>query len=162
MFETITLHDFAQPLAARAKSRKFCGPYKWRPAVPQSGRSFYMGKPLSCAENGSGFRLRLEYTTDHLRNDRNVPLAYWCDEDGSGDSLSPIVAQLPHGRGWLAGWTMGAGMISYLATDLIHDDPVDAARMAHEEARIAAEREREHAAAEAARLDDDEDTDGSE
>jgi hypothetical protein len=66
IFQTITLLDTARPLASRAKSRKYAGPYKWSPTRPNSGRGFYAesGAPLRMARHGAGLGLRLEYAND--------------------------------------------------------------------------------------------------
>ena len=58
-----------------------------------------------------------------------------------GDTFDGIVVSLSHGR-YLAGWTMGKGMYSVVER-YIFNDKEDAASMANEGARIAAERSME-------------------
>lgn len=66
---------------------------------------------------------------------------WWADEFGDYCTIRGIVARLPHGR-YMAGWSMGDGMSSALYPELF-DDITDAARMADEHARVAADIERE-------------------
>lgn len=138
------VHDFTKSLKERAKARKHCGPYHWTPCEPGGSRGFYQAQGgLYCDRSGSIFDLRLSEANGHL--DRYSRLAringYFCDDDGCGDTLQPIVARLPHGRGFLAGWTMGRGMCG--AIDLaIYDEARDAAIAAHNMAEMDAERNR--------------------
>ena len=157
IFQEIILHDFTVPLRKRLENRKLCGPYHWTPSEPGKGRGFYMASTgLACAKHGSGFDLRLEWANDILRGNRlSHVMGYYCDEDSDGETLQPIVARLPHGRGFLAGWTMGAGMCASLDAT-IWDDIEDAAREAHRMAERDAERERDYQAAERERIDAEE------
>lgn len=137
------VHDFTKPLRKRFEQRQYTGPYYYSPAKPGGGRGFYMGAGMYCDKHGSTFDLRLEDANDHLSNSRlsNVN-GYYCDDDGDGDTLQPIVARLPHGRGFLAGWTMGAGMCAAIDLD-IFDTIEDAARAAHSKAEYDAEESRD-------------------
>jgi len=146
MFSEIILHDFSRPLAKRAEGRKRCGPYRWTPTKPGGGRGFYTDSALTMARHGGGMGLRLSLANDHLSGRAREITGYYCDADGDGDTLQPIVATLPGGRGFLAGWTMGAGMASSLAPDL-YETPEEAARAAHSEAESAAEEGREYSEA---------------
>lgn len=65
-------------------------------------------------------------------------------EDAAGD-FYPLVVRLPHGR-FLAGWTMGEGMVTDIPTIDILTDEDEAKGLAKECARIAAEREAEYQA----------------
>ena len=146
MFSEITLIDFRKPLANR--KRTVTGPYRWRPTPAGSGRGFYMqdanGGALECAPHGSGFRLRIYPANDFLSGYTRLARinGYFIDEF-ENETLQPIIAKLPHGRGYLAGWTMGEGMLSSLEPDL-HDSAEEAAMAAHDGAERAAEREREY------------------
>lgn len=151
MFERITLHDYSRPMVARAKSRKSAGPYVWTPSKAGQGRGFYSGQDCQTAAHGAGFRLRLEAANDHLSGRMSGTIGYFCDVDESGDSLMPIVARLPGGRGFLAGWTMGAGMCGALGPD-VWPDAVGAANEAHR----MAERDAEASRADAVDNDDEE------
>lgn len=144
MFTDITLIDYGRPLVERAKARKIVGPYHWAPAKPGDGRGFYQSADyLECDARGSTFALRLEYASAFLpAYSRNIShQGYACDD--AGTYLIPIVARLPHDRGFLAGWTMGKGMPANLEGH-IWRDAEDAARDAHEIANRDAEREREY------------------
>lgn len=146
------VHNFARPLRERFKSREHCGPYYFSPSKPGAGRGFYQAKNLACGD--STFRLRLEEANDYLRYSRlSNTLAYWCDDDGF-TSLTPIIARLPRGRGFLAGWTMGANMLANVAGE-IFETAEDAARAAHDMAEQDAERERDYRAAEEDESEDD-------
>lgn len=157
MFQQITMIDYARPLAERAASRKVCGPYIWIPTpAPSGGRGFYQSsKGLFMDPRGSTLDLRLEDANDFLRGSRLAQIGgYYCDNFQS-DTLQPIIARLPHGRGFLAGWTMGRGMCASL-DGYIWESTEEAARAAHDEAERAAERQREFEAEEDARLEAEE------
>lgn len=140
MFTEIVLINYRRPLSERAKARKTVGPYRWRPSTPGTGRGFYQsGRSLECGD--STFSLRLGWANDHLGG--RWPSGYYCDSEGEGDTLQPIIARLPHGRGFLAGWTMGESMAACVAGD-IYPDPEDAARAAHDMAEQDAEANREY------------------
>lgn len=158
MFSRITLLNYRRPLPQRAEARKHVGPYTWEPAKPGTGRGFYQASTaLACDPRGSSFNLRLEEANDHLRYSRlSMIQGYYCDDDGSTGTLQPIIARLPRGRGFLAGWTMGRGMAACVDAD-VYDDPQDAARAAHDMAERDAEKEREHQARENERLDEEAD-----
>lgn len=137
------IHDFSKPLKERAEARKFCGPYHWTPCEPGGGRGFYQSsKGLWCDRSGSIFSLRLSYANEHLDSFSRLARieGYYCDEHGT-DTLQPIVARLPHGRGFLAGWTMGPGMIANIEL-MIWADEREAAIAAHNMAEMDAERSR--------------------
>jgi hypothetical protein len=146
LFREITLHDYKRPMRERLESRKYCGPYKWTPSLPGKGRAFYQSsKKLACDRNGSTFDLRLEYANDHLDDHGYGSLSringYYYDrfED---ETLVPIIARLPHGRGFLAGYTAGGGMFAGIAPE-VYTDLEDACRAAHSEAEHWAEKNRE-------------------
>ncbi len=141
MFDLITLHDFSKPLSQRI--RKHTGPYKWRPAAPGKGRGFYTQydkstSDPSCAQHGAGFNLRIEPAQDHVSG----RMSYTTGFGGSdlSETYKPIVFRLPRSRGFLAGWTLGAGMASTLEPE-IYDCIQDAAMAAYSCAQSAAEDE---------------------
>lgn len=167
LFETtITLHDFSRPLADRARSRKYCGPCQWLAAGAHAGDRttgivFYAeceargSDCIEMARHGSRARLRLEWANDVLPSYYRITnrVGYYCDAadecgtpDADGDTYQPIVARLPRGRGYLAGYTMGAGMAGCLERD-IWQTIEDAALAAHDAAERAAEVAREDGAA---------------
>ena len=143
----IVLHDFARPLAERAKSRKVCGPYRWTPTKPGSGRGFYMecGRSLRMARHGSGMQLRVVEVTRRG--------SQWSHE--FGDTFQAIVLRLPRSRGFLAGWTLGAGMCASVDST-IYDDADDASRAACDEAERACDRDYWFQVEERERLDQEE------
>lgn len=142
LFREIFLHNFSRPLKARAESRKYCGPYRWRPSEPGKGRGFYSSRdPLIMGD--APLSLRLEWANDHLRGSRlSFTSGYYCDPDGMGDTLQPVIARLPRGRGFLAGWTMGGNMCGSLDS-CIYSDETEAAYSAHSMAESDAESNRE-------------------
>jgi hypothetical protein len=154
------VHDFSVPMAKRLKSREFTGPYYWAPTKPGKGRGFYQSpKGLFCDKAGSTFDLRLAMANEFLGHSRLSHInGYFCDIDGDGDTLKPIVARLPHGRGYLAGWTMGAGMAASL-DGYIWEDIEEAARAAHDLAESDAEESREKQAEERAKEESETDED---
>lgn len=168
LFETtITLHDFSRPLADRARSREYCGPCQWLAAGAHAGDratgiAFYAecaargSDCIEMARHGSRSCLRLEWANDVLPSYSRIAntVGYFCDAadehgtpDPSGDVYRPIVARLPRGRGYLAGYTMGgAGMVGFLER-YVWDTIEDAALAAHDAAERAAEVAREDGAA---------------
>lgn len=141
-------HDLTAPLRARLKTRKGpCGPYFWHATrAPSNGRCFYSScrDALVMDRAGSTLDLRLSWANPYLTGQRVARITgYFCDMDGDGDTLRPIVATLPRSRGYLAGWTMGAGMLGNLDAK-IYDTTEDAALAAHDMAERDAERNREH------------------
>lgn len=98
MFREIVLHDYSRKLADRLQSRRTVGPYRWQPTTPNKERGFYMGAGSTMGD--STFRLRVVYTGDTFTD--------W----ESDTTFEAIVLRLPRGRGFLAGWTMGDGMLS--------------------------------------------------
>ena len=148
MFSEIILHDFSRPLHKRLADRKFVGPYRWRPAKPGAGLGFYCaGRGLACDPQGARFALRLSEANDALPGYSRLRHVngYFCDACDEGDTLQPIVARLPRSRGFLAGWTMGAGMCAALDPE-IYTSPRDAAFAAHDMAEREAENMREQSA----------------
>jgi hypothetical protein len=96
---------------------------------------------------GAPVRLRVSEANEILDRGHRLPSAYWTTAHGDGDNLTPVVARLPSGRGFLAGWTMGEGMaVSFESS--IYLDATDAAHAAHSIADSAAEDEREREQAE--------------
>ncbi len=157
MFAEITLIDYQRPLAARAAARKSAGPYRWRPTPTGKGRGFYCaqtGGGLVMDRAGSSLELRLEEANAHLGHTRLAFTdGYFCDLDG-GDTLQPIIARLPKDRGFLPGWTMGAGMCGSLGSHA-YSEAADAAYAAHQMAESDADASREAAEAEPDEGEDD-------
>lgn len=156
LFSEIILINFAAPLASR--KRKSTGPYRWKPTAPGNGRGFYCqhgtsDSALRCADHGSGFRLRLDHANNHLHHFRLSHINGYTYSD-HGETVLPIVARLPRSRGFLAGYTMGAGMCAGLDS-YIWCNVEDAARAAHDEAQRVAELNGEDDMADDDMADDD-------
>lgn len=113
-------------LAARLADRKApfgCGNYYHAPSPNNTaGRGFYLNS------SGRAEGLRYETTGNTWR--------------AGEDSFQGIVLRLPHGRGFLAGWTMGEGTASSLDYE-IYEDIDDATRAADSLAESAADRQAE-------------------
>lgn len=143
MFTNIKMIDYKRPLAARAKARKVCGPYEWSPSQPGKGRGFYQASDaLACDPRGSTFRLRLFSPDSFAECPARLDGVYYMADD-CGTDFRPILAKLPRSRGWLAGWTMGNGMIASLGAT-IYSDAREAILAAHGDAEQAASEEREY------------------
>jgi hypothetical protein len=144
MFTHIVLRDLTGPVKQRSHyPYSSCGPYTWAPA-PASVRREGWSTYTDADETMTGFRLRYEDANQHLsRYSRTSNITgYWTDKHGDGDTIKPVVFRLPRGRGFLAGWTMGAGMCASLDAG-IFEDAEQAAYAAHSAAEYAAEQERE-------------------
>lgn len=148
---TIHLHDWRKPLRARLESRRYVGPYQYTVPTPgpTAGRGYYASDDNGASETrDSMFRLRA------CEPPRRFDHGWYCD-DLQHDSIRPVVLRLPHGRGFLAGWTMGAGMASTIEPGLYLDEK-DAWRAADSAAESAAEAEREYQAEERERIEAEE------
>ena len=125
-------------LRKKREGRRFTGGYYHAPKPnANNGRGFYLddaGQPFT----------RWQWADDvegaHISHS-----GWFTDDYGTGDKIRGIVILLPHGR-YMAGWSMGKGMASTIEPG-VFDDIDDAARMADEHARVAADNEREYQAA---------------
>lgn len=145
LFKTITLIQMERPLRERAFARKRVGPYYMTPRAAGGYCGFYSGDDGQPAAHGSAFALRMVDANDCLESYdrlRNIT-GYYCDPDGDGDTLQPVVFRLPRGRGFLPGWTMGPSMCGCVDRDVLLDDAADAAMAAHDMAERHADDARE-------------------
>lgn len=119
---------------------RFCYYHAPRPITRRGehGRGFYLA-----SDGAPG--LRWQWADDVCGAIRHT--GWHTSPYGDCDTIRGIVMRLPRGRGFLAGWSMGEGMASGVEYQ-IHETERDAARMADELARIAAEREMESREAE--------------
>jgi hypothetical protein len=108
--------------------RKVCGPYHFRQDADAEYRSFYLDSDFAPG-------LRWRYADEVVRIDHKG----WFVDDFKEDVLRGIVLTLPKSRGFLAGYTMGDHMISFVNVKWIHDDECDAAWAADDEAHMAAD-----------------------
>ena len=134
--------------------------YLWTlPKGPWRKRLERMRKPVTGGYYGSPPINGRSGTTFYLESDFMPDLRWkWCDEactrirhkgwfcdNYQEETIRGLVMRLPNNRGFLAGWSMGKGMSSYVDYDVFLDE-VDAAQCADSMAENAAEREREYQA----------------
>lgn len=112
--------------------RKSCGPYYTAPKPNSAGYSFYLDSDFTLA------RWKWADETD-ARIDHT---GWYTDEHGDADKIRGLVVLLPHGC-FLAGWSMGENMISFVERE-IYTDETEAAYAADSLAEYAAEKEREN------------------
>lgn len=131
----------AARLAHRRKhGRSPCGPaYYTEPGVIRSARDCERGTYHTDDGPAGGLRWRWCDEVVDLRHQ-----GWYCDYEMQDDTLRGFVARLPHGRGFIIGWSMGAGMYAVLDYSCAYDLERDAAYAADSMAEHAAEREREH------------------
>jgi hypothetical protein len=127
------------PMSLRLQRMRhpLCGPYYHAPKPSQAGRGvfFYLG---------SDFMPGLRWDWADEVAPRSVKHQGWyIDASQPDETLRGLVMRLPHGRGFLAGWSFGEGMASDISTD-IYSDIKEAAIAADDAARDAAERERDY------------------
>lgn len=111
-------------LRKKWEGRKVCGPMTHAPTPNQN-----KGWGLYDAPEYHG--LRVERTGDSFRID--------------DDSLHAIIVRLPHGYGYLVGWTMGEHMAMSIDGDIWEDED-DARQVARARCEAAAEAEAEYQA----------------
>lgn len=126
-------------MAARLEEARnpVCGPYYHAPTPNnRKGIGFYLTDA-----SGAPFGLRWAWADECegacIRN-----TGWRCDAFGD-QTIRGLVFRLPHGRGFLAGWSMGENMASSLDY-YIYQEEGDAARAADSMAESAADDEREY------------------
>ena len=134
------------------------GPYYQNepaPLVPYKdhGRMFYLD---TAGGRDGDFQpgLRWEWADKVDGVGRAIGHTGWWTEDEGGDKLRGMVFRLPRQRGFLAGYSMGEGMIGEVEYT-IYDDELTAAFAADKLAEHAAERSREEWEREQENNDDD-------
>ena len=133
-------------MARKRELRRVCGNYYHAPKPnSNNGRGFYLG--------GTGQPFTRWQWADEVDGARIDHRGWFCDDE-CDQTIRGIVAALPHGR-YLAGWAMGEQMAASIGAT-VYTDAVEAAQAADEEARIAAEREREYRQKELDELMDEE------
>lgn len=143
--------------AFKRGERREASPYYHQPAPlagAHPGRGFY--------HNDAGMPgLRWQWADDVTYDDGRAVIGHtgwYTDDDGAGDTMRGIVFRLPHGRGFLYGWSLGEGMASSVEGAIWPgDDERGAARAADQCAEHAAEKEREYQSRWRAAIDLDDD-----
>lgn len=116
---------------------KFTGGYQLQLVPGKNSMSFYLDSDFM-----PGLRWKWCDAVEGVRIDHTG----WFNDDfgNSGNKTRGLVMRLPHGRGFLAGWSLGKGMAS-AAQYYVFTEEDDAAREANRLAESIAEDEREHA-----------------
>lgn len=119
-----------ETLRRRRESRKVCGPYYQTSPNPNPTQYFcYLESDFDL-----GLRRRWADEIIDLRHN-----GWFTDPHGGGETIRGLVFTLPHGRGFLAGWSMGPGMATEIE-NYVFGGERDAAFSADDMARHAAER----------------------
>ena len=135
---------------ARRREPRLTGDYFYNaPPMAGTGSGGYLNQREHAGDGMPRLRLRWAEEVLTLRHS-----GWYTDEDCSG-VMRGIIARLPRGRGFLAGWSMGANMATYLDPHIWADER-EAARAADQCAEYAAEKERDYQRNERARLDAEE------
>lgn len=114
-----------------------------------TGKSFYL--------DAMGSPSRWAWCDDVCRH---IDHTGWFCDDFQFDKIRGLVVRLPHGR-YLAGWSMGEQMASWVDSTEVYTDETEAARAADSLAEYAAEREREYQEEEERKRQEEEDNQGS-
>lgn len=121
-------------LRKKRNGRRFTGGYYHAPKPnSNNGRGFYLG------DAGQPFT-RWKWCDEACDSIRHS--GWYTDDLGDSEKIHGIVILLPHGR-YMAGWSMGEGMASTIEPG-VFDDINEAAQMADEHARVAADAEYEY------------------
>lgn len=139
-----TVMDYSLPRAKRTKWLLDIAPVTRKQTRTVGG--YMSGSCLrgdTATVDGPAISLRIQDANKHLpsRTTLGRTRGYFTD-DNMDDTLSPVVALLPHARGFLAGHTMGSGMWTVLDTSHIYSIARDAACAAHSFAEHEAASER--------------------
>jgi len=102
------------------------------------GRGFYL-----TSDGGGKMGLRWKWADEVA--DADIQHRGWYCDDYHDQTIRGIVMALPHGRGWLAGWSMGVDMASGVDGTIYHSE-ADAAYAADSMAEYAAEEQRDYEA----------------
>ena len=118
-----------------------CGPCCHAPKPGSKGQGFYLGScKWGVTVGDGGFSLRARWA-DEVEDSTIDHKGWYCD-DFQSDTIRGLVFRLPRGRGFLAGWSMGANMCGSVGCDT-YETEIEAARAANAEADAEAENERE-------------------
>jgi hypothetical protein len=117
----------------RAHTAPMTGPYYVSPKPNETGLSFYLG---------SDFAPKLRWKWADVANTRIDHTGWYTSYNGDGNKIRGIIMQLPKGRGFIAGWSMGEGWASMVDTSSIYESAEAAAYQADSLAEKAAEHEK--------------------
>lgn len=92
--------------------RRVAGPYHFRSEADSESFSFYLD---------SDFAPALNWVYCDETNEADIKHMGWYCDDFEQDTIRGIVLTLPNRRGYLAGWTMGEGMITIVERETISD-----------------------------------------
>ncbi|AAQ63386.2 hypothetical protein Nazgul10 [Burkholderia phage BcepNazgul] len=109
-----------------------CGEYYHAPKPNSTGKGFYL-------ESDGAPGLRWQWC-DEVEGACINHTGWFADEHGDGDTIRGVVFRLPHGRGFLAGWSKGECTASEITYDCIYINEIFAAQAAATMARLVAER----------------------
>lgn len=117
---------------------------------PCTGGYYHAPRPVEGAHPGKGFYLDSDGMPglrwawcDEVEGVRIDHTGWFTDEFGDSETMRGVVWRLPHGRGFLAGWSMGEGMATSLDAH-VYATEADAAHGANGLAESAADAEREY------------------
>jgi hypothetical protein len=131
MFEKIAIIDYNRPIKKR---HQFGGHYYIPSHVPFRDDGWSTYETQHSDETGDRFRLRISAANNHLQNYPNLRrIDFYRPGIDSEDEYTPVVFRLPKSRGFLAGYTLGHGMLCCLSA-ILYDDAEEAAYAAHQEA----------------------------
>lgn len=117
------------------RKRRWCFAYRQdRPPMAGRGLAGYLGD--------SGWPHMRTAWCDEVDGVR-IDHTGWFTDDQQDQSMRGIVLRLPHGRGFLAGASMGEGMSTWIEPT-VYGQECDAARAADRIAELAAEKKREY------------------
>lgn len=116
-----------------------CGPYYHCPKPLSSDKRTHK-RGAYHDDNARVFGMRWQWCDEVCRSIQHT--GWFTDEYGHGEKLRGVVFRLPRGRGFLAGYSMGEGMICDV--DYVYEYEADAAHAADSIAESLAQLEREY------------------
>lgn len=130
------LNRAARGARKRGEASPWCFAYRTAPSpLPNDGKGFYMDSDFAPG-------LRWQWC-DKVEGVRIEHQGWFTDSDFQDQTIRGVVFRLPHGRGFLAGWSMGESMASEVGRRIYQCERA-AARAADRDAESVAGREREY------------------
>lgn len=159
MQTTFPILDMSVSPAHRLRNRASAAPWRnvvWPSYTKQTAYTYHGGRvrPVYYVEDRAGLRY-VGFADEIVRLRHN---GWFTDREFQDDVMRGVVYMLPHGR-YVAGYHFNGGddKGATLWFDELHDTKEDAARMADEHARVAAEAECDYQDEERAKLQAEED-----